>query len=207
MVGKIPLADQPIRTLDADSIAHVNEMVAADLQGYASEDFGLPGPGFTKDDIDKMARTTALAAIERRINGSEEAAFRRFTPEECERQGGIDAVNRLISKVDIKPAPPGHLMHDDGVREPVGFTTRQPPIIREEFMAIEVKMHSNSDYGRGDKHIGVVMALAKQFVPTQVTERGIHLSKLEMHLPLEYAGQFHAGQKFWLTINPAGKDE
>lgn len=199
MVGKIPLADQPIRTLGPESVVKVNEMIAERLDGYVSEDYGLPvgidlltdvmaarvlgqnpplrGPcGITRADIDNLKMSPRTIA----------------------------AMRPFAQALDVET-----LAVNEG--RPIESAKVQPPIIREPFIAMKVEMITPSDFGPGPQEMrGLVLTMEKERPPYrqgQTSERGTHMAKLEMHLPLEYAGQFCAGQKFWLTINPAGKDD
>jgi hypothetical protein len=91
----------------------------------------------------------------------------------------------------------------EAVRGVLDAIVAQPPVLRERLYAAEVTFSKAGDYGR-QPHIGVVMRLDPDEKKVEgVTERGSNFCGIQIHLPPEYAGQFHAGQKFWLTIAPA----
>jgi hypothetical protein len=82
------------------------------------------------------------------------------------------------------------------------FAEVEPPILRERYVATRVEFHPAVP-GRDDS----CKVFLDRDVNLESRDEAFGADRVEVHLQTGYACKFHAGQKFWLTINPAARDE
>jgi hypothetical protein len=197
MAGRIPIADPPIKTIDD----YRADKAAGKLSGpYDAVD--IEPLRFTHSDLQDALRKEAGAVAGARLEETFVTKLNEIAAEQKRtntvRTLDIDSIARVNGLLAVRP-PEDETRPGGVIRVP----DHQPPILREEFTATRVEMHRDAD--DQPQALGVTMTLHRvpRNAPGTLSERGLHVSKLDLHLPLEYAGQFHAGQKFWLTIAPA----